>query len=227
MQIVLNRHIESVLNDIADACPNDTAAFLIAGSVRDAIVGKRTFPKDLDIKVAGDMPGLCNALRKNGYKYLQILARRRTRRMKKPSAPLLDISQLAGSSATAIRRWIKSCDFTVNAVALQLTNRKIVAHKDAIKHIMSKELHVCAKKVPYNTRIFAAVRLIGKGYNPPPAQEVKALVSELKEISKKDYDHAVAKTLWRLGFDKSKFRHAVDKLRLNFDLLSYKAVKKL
>jgi len=146
--------------------------------------------------------------------------------MKKPSAPILDMSQLV-RSPVAIRRWIKSCDFTVNAVALQLSPRKLAMHRDAAKHIENTELHVCAAKVPYHTRIFAAVRLIGKGYKAPPSREVKMLVKELKGISKRDYNHAVAKTSWRLGFDKSKIRKAVDELHLDFDLLNHKVVKKL
>ena len=225
MQILFNKAVESVMTDITGACPRGTKAFLIAGTVRDALIGKRTLPKDLDIKIVGDMAGLCSALKKKGYKNLQTLSKRKIRRMKKPSAPILDINQLV-SSAT-IRNWIKSCDFTVNAVALQIKNRKLILHKDALRHIKSRELHICATKVPYKTRIFAAVRLIGKGYKAPPAHEVKILVKELRGISKKDYDHAVHKTLWRLGFDKNRRRKTVGKLRLNFDLLDYKAVKKL
>ena len=128
---------------ISDIMPKNKGAYIVGGSVRDLLLGKS--PVDYDI-----------AVHENPKKFAEIIAQKTSGRLVEMGKPgqmifrvvsenyVYDISPIAGAS---IEDDLSKRDFTINALAWDLSLKKVIDCVDGQKDIADRKIRMVSKGI--------------------------------------------------------------------------------
>jgi len=167
---ITDPQIKKILDEIKNLCEKEkTRAFLVGGPVRDLIMGKN-LKKDLDICIEGNAIEFAQKLNKIlkgkitrypqfGTATIEIEDFRidfaMTRKEEYPSPAVLPRVSFGKIEDDLFRR-----DFTINAIALDIKEEKLIDPFKGIDDIKAKKIRILHDKsfIDDPTRIFRAVR---------------------------------------------------------------------
>lgn len=112
---------------------NDVKIYIVGGYIRDKLLGIKKEPKDLDVIIEKDIDDLINYLKKEEYKVFVVKEELNIFRVFKGDLAA-DVTLLKG---TDIEEDLGKRDFTINAIALELTENKIIDIFEGRKHLKS------------------------------------------------------------------------------------------
>lgn len=113
---------------------NNIKIYIVGGYVRDKLSDSKKQPKDIDIIVEKDIDKLIEHLKTEGYKIFVVKEDLNIYRAFKGDFEG-DLALLKGDS---IKEDLEKRDFTINAIALELSENKIIDLCDGRKHLRSK-----------------------------------------------------------------------------------------
>lgn len=181
--------VKSKLMDAVRAhLPADLPVYLVGGAVRDAVLGRETH--DLDFATP---PGALKLARKLADKlsgaFFPLDEQNDTARIviQHPdgSRDMLDFAGFRGDSLEAD---LRGRDFTINAIAMDVHNGKIIDPLGGISDIRNKRIRACAETAFSDdpARILRAIRqaaAFGFSIDPETRKLMKAAVPLLEKIS--------------------------------------------
>nr|WP_207717761.1 CCA tRNA nucleotidyltransferase [Clostridium acetobutylicum] len=120
----------------------DMEAYIVGGYIRDKLMNPKNSASDLDIAFQGDFEKILDELRKRKIKVSSIKKDSSVYRIT-VNGYCADISKIKGKN---INEDLSKRDFTVNAIALDIKNNKIVDPFDGRVHIKRRILQVIDEK---------------------------------------------------------------------------------
>jgi len=112
---------------------NNVKIYIVGGYIRDKLIDARKEPKDLDIIIEKNINQLIDYLKNEGYKIFTVKEELNIYRAFKEELEA-DITLLKGNN---IEEDLKKRDFTINAIALELRENKIIDLFDGRRHLKS------------------------------------------------------------------------------------------
>lgn len=113
---------------------NNVKIYIVGGYIRDKLLAIKKEPKDLDVIIEKNIDDLIDYLKKEKYKVFVVKEELHIFRVFKGESEA-DITLLKGAS---IEEDLSKRDFTINAIALELTDNKVIDIFEGRKHLKSK-----------------------------------------------------------------------------------------
>lgn len=110
---------------------NNLKIYIVGGYIRDKLMNSKKEPKDLDIIIEKNIDGLIEYLKNEGFKIFMVKEELNIYRVFKGEVEA-DITLIKGNS---INEDLEKRDFTINTIALELTENKIIDLFDGRKHL--------------------------------------------------------------------------------------------
>jgi hypothetical protein len=237
--------VKEILLEVKKAIPENSEAYLVGGTVRNALYYKffkEELPqRDYDIVFIGDNKKFIANLKKQKFIYdsrrtedAVVLKKKKVFRpnIKDPNDyVVLDINF---SKFTGILENIKKkANFTINCFALNLKdidsinwNKKIIRSRGALTDLRKKRLRVNSFSRP--THLFACLRFISKDFSPPEKNEVRKLLLSLKELyGDEDRFNRNIKKLYNYVGGEKEVRQLLKKLDININIFKYSNLNKI
>ena len=231
-----------ILNDARSSIPKNTKIYLVGGAVRNALFFKffkeKLPPRDYDILLVGDKNKFIENLRAHGFVYGFIRRKHEvTLKKKKILRPqhvfndyvFLDVH--ISDEKSILKNLKDNSNFTINGFALSLKeinsknwHKKVISLPGAMRDLKNKKLRVNVIVHPAN--LFACLRFMSKGFEPPSQEEVKNLLVALGMLEKWRYKRNIKKLFDYVGGE-TEARKLVKKLGIRKDIFDFKTIKKL
>lgn len=140
---VLIRDIRAILNK------NDIEGYMVGGYIRDKLINPKNEPKDIDIVIEKNVERVLGELYDIGYSVFTLKEGMDIYRAIK-GENVIDLAQMKGES---IEEDLSKRDFTINAIALKLSNNEIIDPFSGRKHIESRIIHIISEQNIKNDRV--------------------------------------------------------------------------
>lgn len=231
--------VKPILQEVIDSIPKGTKLYLIGGVARNAVYYQffsDLLPqRDYDLILIGDKNKFIKNLEKRGFEFGKIRREGEVVLMK-PKFPgatelsdhvVLDI--YIPPEKDILRNLKENANFTISGFALPVNSfnspnwfSKIIALPRSFKDLRSKQLRVNSSNYP--TNIFACLRFMSQGFNPPPPGEVRELLQSLGSIGEGHFNRAVQKVFDYVGGEE-RARELMQELGIKGDLFNYQWIR--
>ncbi len=239
-----DKNVDRILRGVISSMPKKSKLFLIGGTLRNTVFYyyfKKELPqRDYDVIFIGNKELFIRNLRKKGFLYGKIRRQKQLvlKKRKFPKAKsiedylVLDISFYKGQNIENILK--EKINFTINAFAINLKDiflnnwfDSLIALDGSFKDMKAKKLRLNpGREKVFGSDLYACIRFMSRGFQPPPREEIQELFLGLKYLEKYRFDKNIAKMYSYVGGEK-KARLIAKKLGLEGDIFSFNTVKKL
>ena len=235
-----NPSTKEILNQITSLIPMGTKVYLFGGAVRNALYynhfNEEMTQRDFDCIVIGDGEKFADNLFSNNFIYgNKNTEKAKVLKMGRISSPVhqyddwLYLDCKIYPSNESIEDILKRIsDFTISGVALDIKNieapdwyNKIIAIPNAIEDIQQKRLGVVK---PYAISLHKIIRMVSRGFQKPPQEEIDKCIEKLKDISEDKFVINTEKTIRYVG-SKEKVAEIAQELGITHNILNFEQIK--
>lgn len=231
--------VEDVLRELAELAPKTHGIYLHGGALRNSIYyhffQEDQPQRDFDLIVIGEKDPFVNILLKNGF----LLGKKNTpeavvlKKARKKDASedwddwvVLDVVFRKDISIDDVLK--EKVNFTINGSAIELKHifeqdwfDRIITLPTALRDLQSKQIRTNTR---YPINIYACIRFVSRGYNPPSRQEINDMVEDLKQVDEEKFKYNADKVISYVG-NEDKVKSIASQLGVPFDILDFKSIK--
>ena len=232
----------AILKEAKSSVPPNTEVYMVGGAVRNAVYfrlfGKELPQRDYDLVLVGDMNGFISNLRSRGFVYSRIRRKNqivlKKKKVQKPVHEYKDYIFLdihLSKERDILKSLRDNSNFTINGFALPLNEidsedwyKKLISLPAAVRDLKNKKLRINSIKHP--AVLFACIRFMSIGFEPPPKKEVKQLLEALSSIEKRRYERNIKKLFNYVGGEKEA-RRLAGRLGIRENIFDFDTVRRL
>ncbi len=227
-----------IFKEVAAAVPNRTKFYIVGGAMRNTLYyyyfGKKLPQRDYDSVIIGNHKKFIANLRKTGFVYGKIRRKKEVVLKKAKFKGAEKISDFVvldmhwAKKGNILQNMKDHASFTINGFAIEVHDlfspnwrKKVIEMPNAVRDLKHKQLVVNAVDNKHN--LFAAMRFISIGFEPPSKLDVEWLLREFKKAPKKRRKRNIEKLYSYVG-GKRKAEKLAKKIGINLnDLLKLHA----
>lgn len=233
---------KEILKEAISAIPPKTKVYVVGGAARNLIyydLFKKSLPqRDYDLLFIGNLGSFVKRLRKIGFTYGRIRRKHEVVMKKKLSSNpkinedyiYLDIH--LSKEPSVLENLKENSAFTINGFAIlfsQYFSKKVKKHLIAIPNALSDlrnrrlRLNIRGYK-KHAGNLFACLRFMSIGFEPPTKEEIMLLLEELPKLEKWRFGRNVKKVFDYVGGEK-KAQQLVKSLGIKRDVFSIEKLR--
>ena len=229
-----------ILKEAISCIPKENKIYLVGGALRTSIYfryfNKKMPMRDYDLYLEGNPKKFIDNLRKKGFIYgkLKKVDQRVIKKKRFSGAKELKdfvFLDIHFSKNDIIKNLEKNANFTINGFALPLEDilsenwdKNIICIKNADKDLKNRQIRVNAYCHP--AQLYACIRFISHGFNPPSKLEINNLLLLLRKLRYNQLERNKKKVFGQTGGE-TIAKNIVKKIGINEDIFSYETIKNL